>query len=60
MYIINNEADAVFFYEESRIDRTFNSFVTQIYNPIKSLKPNCKFFCTTVSGEWDAQIRLRK
>lgn len=54
MYIINNEADAVFFYEESRIDRTFNSFVTQIYNPIKSLKPNCKFFCTTVSGEWDA------
>ena len=52
-HIIEDQAEAIFFYEESRLDRTIESFVKEVYVPLKEKKPNCKFFSTQSANEWD-------
>jgi site-specific DNA recombinase len=51
--ILNDKASAVFFYDETRIDRTIVTFVNEIFKPLKQDKPNIKFFSTSSSQEWD-------
>ncbi|MGG1685563.1 recombinase family protein [Pseudalkalibacillus sp. NRS-1564] len=51
--ILKDEAEAIFFYEESRIDRSIESFVKDVYLPLKNQKPNCKFYSTQTKEEWN-------
>lgn len=48
-----NQIEAVFFYEESRVSRQFYDFTLYIHDVIKKEKPNTKFFSTSKQGEWD-------
>lgn len=50
---ITNGADAICFYEESRITRSITDFYNEVYLPIKEQYPKTKFFNTQSSGEWD-------
>lgn len=50
---IANGADAICFYEESRITRSITDFYNEVYTPIKSEFPQTKFFSTQSDGEWD-------
>lgn len=51
--IINNEQiEAVFFYDFSRMDRTAYSFAIEFYYEIKEKRPEVKFFTTLKSEEW--------
>jgi len=45
--------EAIFFYEESRLSRQFYDFTLFIYDVIKREKPQVKFFSTLHRGEWD-------
>ncbi|MGD6874220.1 recombinase family protein [Sutcliffiella horikoshii] len=61
--VVNDKATAVFFYDESRIDRSIVTFVNEIYKPLLQAKPNIKFFSTTSIDEWnpyqiDIQFKL--
>lgn len=48
---IANGAEAVCFYEESRITRSITDFYNEIYIVIKQQYPNVKFFSTQSEGE---------
>lgn len=50
---IGNGAEAICFYEESRITRSITDFYNEIYVPIKQKYPHVKFFSTQSSGEWN-------
>lgn len=50
---IDNGAEAICFYEESRITRSITDFYNEVYFPIKSRYPQTKFFSTQSDGEWD-------
>ncbi|QQZ09414.1 recombinase family protein [Heyndrickxia vini] len=51
--VLNDKASAVFFYDETRIDRSIVTFVNEIYKPLIQHKPNIKFYSTSSSQEWD-------
>lgn len=51
--VLNDKATAVFFYDESRLDRSIITFVNDIYRPLKRVKPNVKFYSTSSIEEWD-------
>lgn len=51
--VLNDKATAVFFYDESRVDRSIVTFVNEIYNPLKEVKPNVKFYSTSSNQEWN-------
>ncbi|CAM4342376.1 recombinase family protein [Paenibacillus alkaliterrae] len=48
-----NEADAIIFYDESRLTRRISDFYEEIYCPIKERYPHVKFISTQSPGEWD-------
>ncbi len=50
---ITNGAEAICFYEESRITRSITDFYNEVYTPIKNEYPQTKFFSTQSDGEWD-------
>ncbi|QCR33724.1 recombinase family protein [Lysinibacillus sp. SGAir0095] len=50
---IANGAEAVCFYEESRVTRSITDFYNEIYIPIKQQYPHVKFFSTQSEGEWN-------
>lgn len=50
---IENGAEAICFYEESRITRSITDFYNEIYIPIKQMYPHLKFFSTQYNGQWD-------
>nr|WP_144922687.1 recombinase family protein [Paenibacillus bovis] len=50
---ISNGAEAICFYEESRITRSITDFYNEVYTPIKNEYPQTKFFSTQSDGEWD-------
>ncbi|MDP4085080.1 MAG: recombinase family protein [Bacillota bacterium] len=60
----DNSIEALFFYEESRLDRQIDKFVNGVFKLIKSKKKHFKFFNSKeFEGEWDpnnvqAQINL--
>lgn len=45
--------EAVFFYEESRLSRQFYDFTLFVYDVIKKEKPHVKFFSTLQPEEWN-------
>jgi site-specific DNA recombinase len=49
----HEDVDAIFFYDETRIDRQFNDFVNNVIRPIRQSYPHLKFFCTNSEGEWN-------
>lgn len=51
--VLNDKASAVFFYDESRIDRSIVTFVNEIYKPLMIIKPNTKFYSSSTNCEWD-------
>ena len=51
--VLSDKASAVFFYDETRIDRSIVTFVSEIYKPLKHNKPNIKFYSTSSNQEWD-------
>ncbi|WP_203363667.1 recombinase family protein [Bacillus sp. REN10] len=46
-------AEAICFYEESRITRSITDFYNDVYLPIKAKYPNTQFFNTQYKGEWN-------
>lgn len=50
---IANGAEAICFYEESRITRSITDFYNEIYTPIKHQYPHVKFFSTQGDSEWN-------
>lgn len=50
---IANGAEAVCFYEESRITRSITDFYNEIYIQIKKQYPHVRFFSTQSDGEWN-------
>lgn len=50
---IKNGAQAVCFYEESRITRSITDFYNDVYVPIKQQYPYVKFYSTQANGEWN-------
>lgn len=50
---IENGAEAVCFYEESRITRSITDFYNDFYTPVKQQYPFVKFFSTQYDGEWN-------
>ncbi|WP_336883757.1 recombinase family protein [Priestia koreensis] len=50
---IENGAEAVCFYEESRITRSITDFYNEVYIPVKEKYPHVKFFSTQYEGEWN-------
>lgn len=50
---IANGAEAICFYEESRITRSITDFYNEIYTPIKKQYPRVRFFSTQGDGEWN-------
>ncbi|MFJ8088721.1 recombinase family protein [Lysinibacillus sp. NPDC095746] len=50
---IANGAEAICFYEESRITRSITDFYNEVYTPIKLQYPHVKFFSTHGDGEWN-------
>lgn len=49
----NQNIEAIFFYDESRLSRQFYDFPLYVYDVIKREKPQVKFFCTSKPGEWN-------
>ena len=43
-YVLKNECEAVFFYDESRITRQVTDFVLEVWEEIGLRKPDVKFF----------------
>lgn len=52
----NNDFDAVFFFDESRVSRQVSDFVNGVYYPLKEEKPTLKFYSTTEIHEWDPDL----
>nr|WP_259547410.1 recombinase family protein [Heyndrickxia oleronia] len=50
---IENGAEAVCFYEESRITRSITDFYNDVYIPVKQQFPFVRFFSTQYEGEWN-------
>ncbi|KQL57130.1 MULTISPECIES: recombinase family protein [Bacillaceae] len=50
---IENGAEAVCSYEESRITRSITDFYNDVYVPVKQQYPYVKFFSTQYDGEWN-------
>lgn len=50
---IKNGAEAICFYEESRITRSITDFYNEVYVPIKLEYPHVKFFSTQSEAEWN-------
>lgn len=50
---IENGAEAICFYEESRITRSITDFYNDVYSPVKQQYPFVKFFSTQYDGEWN-------
>ncbi|WP_286230456.1 recombinase family protein [Neobacillus mesonae] len=50
---IENGAEAVCFYEESRITRSITDFYNDVYLPVKEQYPFVKFYSTQYDGEWN-------
>lgn len=50
---IENGAEAVCFYEESRITRSITDFYNDVYLPVKEQYPSVKFYSTQYDGEWN-------
>lgn len=50
---IENGAEAVCFYEESRITRSITDFYNDVYIPVKEQYPFVKFFSTQYDDEWN-------
>lgn len=50
---IKNGAEAICFYEESRITRSITDFYNEVYTPIINQYPQTKFFSTQSDGKWD-------
>lgn len=50
---VQNGADALIFYEESRLTRQISDFYSSVYLPIKCDFPDFAFFSTTHEGEWN-------
>lgn len=50
---IENGAEAVCFYEESRLTRSITDFYNEVYVPVKEQYPHVKFFNTQCLGEWN-------
>ena len=50
---IENGAEAICFYEESRITRSITDFYNEVYINIKQQYPHVKFFSTQGEGEWN-------
>ncbi|SES10336.1 recombinase family protein [Salipaludibacillus aurantiacus] len=60
--IIEEDIEAVFFYDFSRIDRMIYSFVSEFYYDVIAIKPHLKFFTTTSQNEWspsDLDVKLQ-
>lgn len=51
--IEENGAEAVCFYEESRITRSITDFYNDVYLPVKEQYPFVKFYSTQYDGEWN-------
>lgn len=51
-------AEAICFYEKSRITRSITDFYNEFYLHIKYQYPNTKFFSTQYEGEWDPDNAL--
>ncbi|MBO9128505.1 recombinase family protein [Bacillus sp. 165] len=59
--ILENDFDAVIFYDFSRIDRKVYSFVSEFYYDVIQAKPHLKFYSTTKGTEWspeDLDVKL--
>lgn len=50
---IEKGAEAIYFYEESRITRSITDFYNDVYFPIKNQYPSVRFFSTQTDGEWN-------
>lgn len=50
---IENGAEAVCFYEESRMTRSITDFYNEVYSPINSEFPFVKFYSTQSDSEWN-------
>ncbi|AWE08889.1 hypothetical protein DCE79_16730 [Lysinibacillus sp. 2017] len=50
---IQNGAEALCFYEESRLTRQITDFYFSVYSHIKEQFPHVKFYSTQTEGEWD-------
>ncbi|WP_445493110.1 recombinase family protein [Niallia sp. 03133] len=50
---IEKGAEAVCFYEESRITRSITDFYNEVYIPVKDEYPYVRFFSTQYDGEWN-------
>ena len=50
---IENGAESVCFYEESRITRSITDFYNDVYLPVKEQYPSVKFYSTQYDGEWN-------
>lgn len=64
-YVLQNDTEAVFFYDESRITRQVTDFVLEVWEEIGRGKPDVKFFSASQGDdrEWDpedlqTQLRL--
>lgn len=44
---------AVIFYDESRADRRFSSWVNQVFKPVKHRNPHVKFYRVGLTEEWN-------
>jgi site-specific DNA recombinase len=52
-HLQQGDIEAIFFFDESRIDRQFNDFVNNVIRPIRDSYENIKFFSTNHVGEWN-------
>lgn len=50
---IENGAEAICFYEESRITRSITDFYNDVYAPVKQQYPFVRFFSTQYDGVWN-------
>lgn len=49
----NSNANAVIFYDESRVTRAITDFYTGIIVPLRERKPQLKLYSTQSNGEWN-------
>ncbi len=56
-YVLKNDCEAVFFYDESRVTRQVTDFVLEVWEEIGLRKPDVKFFSASENDdkEWDPQ-----
>ncbi|GMA63775.1 recombinase family protein [Alicyclobacillus fastidiosus] len=52
-YLKIGDAKAVIFYDETRADRRFSSWVNQVFKPVKGENPMVKFFRVGLEEEWN-------